>query len=134
MSPGMLPRQPWVRLRADVARQAERYARIDAYLAVRDERRRCDYERDLEENRREAERFVPCALCGRQTDPWYRTGIDLSIVICGDHGRRMAGNFPFGRNAWLVHEPEDVRWPLLAARKALYSFEQAVKERSHGQA
>lgn len=132
---GMIPSGPAVRLRSDVARQPERYARIDAYLKRRDDRHHRDYLAAREAERREAERFVPCALCGGATEPWDRLGLHPSIVICGAHTRRMAGNFPFAR-AGGVHGaiPREVNEPFFAARVALHSFEQTMKERAHGQA
>lgn len=135
----MIPSGPSVRLRSDIARQPERYARIDAYLRERGERRHRDYLAEMEANEREAARFVPCALCGGPTDPWDRndpwdhTELHRSIVICGIHKRRMAGNFPFGHRAGRADLPAVVRQPFFAARVALYSLEQTMKERAHGQ-
>ncbi len=58
-----------------------------------------------------------------------------SIVICGAHKRRMAGNFPFGRSSKGHGSiPREVNDPFTAARAALHSFEQMMKESAHVEA
>ncbi|WP_428673661.1 hypothetical protein [Reyranella sp.] len=131
---GLIPRGPAIRWRADVARQPARYARIDAYLEARGERRRVAYEREQAENLREAERFVPCALCGGQTEVWNRLGLDPSIAICSKHMRRMPGNYPFGRASYNTALPESIERPMFVARVALYAVESMTSGRHHVEA
>jgi hypothetical protein len=127
----MIPDRPIVRLRAAAAQQQARYDRIDAYLELRWQRRRRDHDRERTVNQREAERFVPCALCGGQTDPWDRIDRHPSIVICSGHHRRMSGRFPFGRQVGEADVPREIREPLFVARTVLHNVEQAMKEMAH---
>lgn len=123
---GMITGRPAVRLRADIAAQQQRYARIDVYLERRRFRRRRELEREREAAQWERAREVPCAICGANTMPWERTGIPESIVMCRSHHQSMCGYFPLSRARMPADLPPDLHPVFNAARYALYVFNREI--------
>lgn len=132
---GMIPRGPRVRLKADVAAQPERYARIDAYLQLRAARRVRRFLKEERARQRAQDRPVPCAICGGPTSPWDRFRLPDRLAICIGHHRRMCGYFPLARGFVHVDLPEEMRRLFMAARIALYVLHtEILREERHGKA
>lgn len=127
----MLPNVPLVVLREHLGGPPKvRVDRIRAYLRFRDRRRVLATMRELGVINAEKEKFVPCVICGAQTEFWERAR-DPRLTICTRHTRKMSGNFPRmageGRN---MTPPADIAEPLGAARKALYLMERHIGGRA----
>jgi hypothetical protein len=132
----LLPKPPLIVLRPERGGPSkDRMDRIDAYMRVRDARAFLAYEREQKRQKREQERFVPCAICGSRTEPWERIGIPDRLAICTPHHKSMPGPYPLGRVRFPAELPPGIDDLYHAARRALYVFTKEIaREEAHAKA